>query len=98
VVWAGCSGDLEKAAGLAGAVERAAERVGVPREGRPFVAHVTLGRVKSDRGLRTLQAAIGNQRQADFGRDEAGAFALYRSTLTPEGPVYEELERFALGA
>src|ERR1043166_7801774 len=43
VVWAGATGDLEKLAGLAAAVERAAEQVGVPREGRPFVAHLTLG-------------------------------------------------------
>ncbi len=97
VVWAGCSGDLEKAAGLAAALERAAEQVGVPRENRLFVAHVTLGRVKSTRRLRPLAAAIENQREAAFGSEEAGEFVLYRSTLTPEGPIYEEVASFAMG-
>src|SRR5687767_4376349 len=36
VVWAGCAGDLERLAGLARAVERAAEAEGVEREPHPF--------------------------------------------------------------
>jgi 2'-5' RNA ligase len=96
VVWAGATGDLEKLAGLAVAVERAAEQVGVPREGRPFVAHLTLGRVKSGRNAKRLQSAIENQRQVPLGGDLVREFVLYQSTLTSEGPVYEALARFPL--
>lgn len=98
VVWAGCRGDVAKLAGLAQAVERAAEQVGVPREGKPFVAHLTIGRVKSPRNAKRLTAAIGNQREVPVGREEVGRFVLYRSTLTPEGPVYEEVAEFPLGS
>ncbi len=98
VVWAGCRGDLSKLAGLAQAVERAADQVGVPRERLPFVAHLTIGRVKSGRNAKRLRAAIENQREVPLGREEVARFVLYRSTLTPDGPIYEELAAFPLGA
>ena len=96
VVWAGATGDLEKLAGLAAAVERAAGQVGVPGEGRPFVAHLTLGRVKSGRSAKRLQLEIENQRRVPLGGDLVREFVLYQSTLTPSGPVYEALARFPL--
>ena len=96
VIWAGCSGDLERLAGLAGAVERAAETVGVPREHRPFVAHLTIGRVRSGRNVKHLKAALENQREVPLGSDEVGAFVLYKSTVTNKGPIYEELASFPL--
>lgn len=96
VVWAGCRGDLAKLAGLAQAVERAADQVGVPREGKPFVAHLTIGRVKSDRGAKRLLAAVANQREVPIGREDVTRFVLYRSTLTPDGPIYEEVAAFPL--
>lgn len=94
VVWAGVSGDVRTLAALAGAVERAAEQVGVEREHRPFVAHLTVGRVKSDRNVKRLRSAIENQREVPIGQDEVRSFALYRSTLTSKGPVYEEVANF----
>ena len=96
VVWAGCGGDLEKLAALAAAIDRAAEQVGVPRERHPFVAHLTIGRVRSDRNLKRLQSAIETQRQVPLGRDEAREFVLFKSTLTPKGPIYEAQASFPL--
>jgi RNA 2',3'-cyclic 3'-phosphodiesterase len=98
VLWAGCSGDLEKLAGLAGAVERAAEQVGVEREHRPYVAHLTIGRVRSSRNVKHLKAALENQREVPLGSDEVGSFVLYKSTVTSKGPIYEELASFPLRA
>jgi 2'-5' RNA ligase len=96
VVWAGATGDVERLAGLAAAVERHAEAVGVPPERHPFVAHLTIGRVKSDRNLKRLAAAIDAQRQVPLGRDEVASFELFRSTLTSDGPVYDLLRSFDL--
>jgi RNA 2',3'-cyclic 3'-phosphodiesterase len=98
VLWAGCSGDLERLAGLAGAVERAAEVVGVPREHRPFVAHLTIGRVRSARNVKRLKASLENQREVPLGSDDVGAFVLFKSTVTNKGPIYEELSAFPLQA
>jgi 2'-5' RNA ligase len=96
VVWAGCGGDLETLAALAASVERAAEQLGVPRERKPFVAHLTIGRVKSGRNVKRLQAAIAVQREVPLGKDDVKEFVLYRSTLTNEGPIYESIASFPL--
>lgn len=90
VVWAGCSGGAE---GLAEAVERAS---GLPREERPFAAHLTIGRVKSRRNERALRKAVEAARSTSFGAAEVVEFALMKSTLTPRGPVYERVETFRL--
>ena len=97
VVWAGVTGDLDKLADLAAMAERVAEEIGVPRERRPFVAHLTLGRVRSARNSERLQAALGKLPQSALGGDTVRAFALYRSTLTPQGPVHQIMDRFHLG-
>lgn len=96
VVWAGCGGDVEKLAALAGAVERSAEQVGVPRERKPFVAHLTVGRVRSGRNVKRLLSAISSQREVPLGRDDVKEFVLYQSTLTDQGPVYERIADFGL--
>jgi RNA 2',3'-cyclic 3'-phosphodiesterase len=96
VVWAGCAGDLETPAALAGAIERSAEQVGVPRERHPFAAHLTIGRVKSDRNVKRLMSAIENQRRVPLGRDDVREFVLYKSTLTDQGPLYERIADFGL--
>jgi len=96
VVWAGCAGDLPKLAALAGAVERCAEQVGVPRERHPFAAHLTLGRVKSDRNVKRLMSAIDNQRRVPLGKDQVREFVLYKSTLTDQAPLYEVMAAFPL--
>jgi RNA 2',3'-cyclic 3'-phosphodiesterase len=98
VVWAGCSGDLERLAALAGAVERAAEQVGVPRERHPFIAHLTIGRVKSGRNVKQLRTSIENQREVPLGKDDVAQFVLYQSTLTNKGPTYDALASFPLQA
>ena len=98
VVWAGCGGDLSTLAALAGAVERAAEQVGVPRERKPFIAHLTIGRVRSGRNAKRLQSAIAAQREVPLGRDDVKEFVLYRSTLTQQGPIYESIAAFPLAS
>lgn len=65
------------------------------REERPFSPHLTIGRVRSPRGLRALTHLI---RQTAF---EASAFpvdrvSIIKSELQPTGPVYTVLEQTAL--
>jgi 2'-5' RNA ligase len=98
VVWAGCSGDVETLGALAAAVERAAEAVGVPREGRPFKPHLTIGRVKSPRNVKRLQAALPKFRDTPFGSDTVTEVVLFESTLRPQGPIYTPRAVFPLAA
>lgn len=96
VVWAGLEGDLGKLRALAKAAADAARKIGVPEEARPFSGHVTLGRVKSARGLEKLRQAVERERHAVFGTQEIAEVTLFQSTLTPEGSIYTPLMKIGL--
>ena len=88
VVWVGCRGDL---APLAAAVEEVAASAGFPPDGKPFVPHVTIGRVKSLRNADRLRAALP---AGPLGAFVARELVLLRSTQTPAGPIYERAGAF----
>lgn len=98
VVWAGCHVASGKLVALAGAVEKAADAAGFAPEGRPFAAHVTVGRVKSSRNAPALRALLERESASDFGAFRVEAFVLYRSDLSPRGPTYTIVEHYAFGA
>ena len=97
VVWIGCRGDVAKLAGLASACRRAAEKVGVPPDRHAFVAHVTIGRVKSGRNAKRLVSSVQQQDEVDIGRERMKEMSLVESVLLPEGPTYRVRESFPLG-
>lgn len=67
-----------------------AERIYTP-EKRPFWPHITLARVKRDR------VAVAPEAELPHGEWRCGAVTLYRSTLRPQGAVYDVLARTRLG-
>ncbi|MBI2900018.1 MAG: RNA 2',3'-cyclic phosphodiesterase [Planctomycetes bacterium] len=97
VVWVGCRGDVSRLVGLAQAVERVATELGFPSEERRFTPHLTIGRVKSPKNQERLLNALAARHDDVFGRARAEHFTLFRSTLTPDGPIYEQVVRFPLG-
>lgn len=101
MVWAevaegpGCAGFL---AALAEAAERAALAAGLPPEPRPFTPHVTLARLRR-RAARIPPGAL--ERAAPGGGPwpnpfPVGEITLLRSTLHPEGAVYDGIASFPL--
>jgi 2'-5' RNA ligase len=48
VLWAGLDGDLATLSALQIAVDQAVEKLGLPKDDRPFSPHLTLGRVRRD--------------------------------------------------
>jgi 2'-5' RNA ligase len=98
VLWAGVAGDVAELGRISARLQDAGEAAGVPRERRPFHAHVTLGRCRSPRGSARLQAALRQQSEkVRSGTWSPVAVALYRSDLSAEGSVYRELARGRLG-
>jgi 2'-5' RNA ligase len=93
VVWAGLEAAAPLAA-LAAAVDDALAALGIPRESRPFAAHVTLGRVREPRRQPALAAALA--RPVDFGPLPVRRVSLMRSDLHPRGARYTELTSIAL--
>lgn len=91
--------DLEDEGGRAGALQKAAsdalEAGGWYRpEKRPFWPHITLARVK--RGERRA-APLPDAPPPPSEPFDASAVTLYRSTLRPQGAIYEPLARTVAG-
>ncbi len=95
VVWCGVEGGLAALGELQRRVEGVCEGLGFAREQRGFSPHLTLGRVKGRRNLHRLADCIkiGSPREQSF---EVNAFHIYRSTLTPQGALYDILETIDL--
>lgn len=94
VIWIAPS-PQEALTGLRSDVSIFLKELGVlPSPGR-FSAHLTLGRIPHSRRAekRELQDALTNI--VGF-RHQVNSFVLMESTLTPQGAVYTELEKFGL--
>lgn len=85
----------EDCARLHAKAERALTLAGFAPEKRAYVPHVTLGRWS--RG--PIDPAPWLLRHAGFAHPpvEVAHFSLVESVLRPEGPLYDEVARFALG-
>lgn len=99
VFWVGiaASANLQ---GLAADIDQALEKLGVPREQRPFSPHLTLARFEAPKLPEKLRLAIQENATRDFGSLRTGEFHLIESKLKPSGAEYTTLEtfRFAAGA
>jgi RNA 2',3'-cyclic 3'-phosphodiesterase len=95
VIWCGIEGDRQALSLLQQGVEKACIQAGFEREGRPFQPHLTLGRVQGRRNLQALldYIRIGPSPGCDFVVDH---YRIYRSTLTPQGAIYDVLESIQL--
>lgn len=60
------------------------------------VPHLTIARVKTGRNKELLQEWLREHREDNFGEMEVGKIVLYESQLTPNGPIYLELETISL--
>jgi 2'-5' RNA ligase len=70
-------------------VENALLPLGFARETRLFTPHATVARVKSFDP--SLFAAISQLNTMNYGNCTISSLKLKKSTLTPQGPVYEDL-------
>jgi len=99
VVWIGLEGEVEALTKLARAVEESLSSLGFAAEGRPFSAHLTIGRVNRDASSaerRALGGYIQAAKLPSLGRMEVGAVSVMRSDLHPSGARYTRLAAFPL--
>ena len=68
----------------------------LPREERPFAAHLTIGRVRSPRGRADLVRAIRTVSWTPPAAWPVTALTLYQSVLSSQGPTYTALAEVAL--
>lgn len=93
VFWVGVVEGNEYLSILAKEVENSLKKVGFKRD-KDFVAHATIARVKRlDSNDRIkLEKALEMFKDYDFGEMVVDSFKLKKSTLTPKGPIYEDIE------
>jgi len=97
VIWAGIEGDIEVLDLIAAEVDRRMQSLGWDLEKRGFKPHLTLGRVRDTHGLERLTDRI-----RDYKLDATvvllDRLTLFKSTLTPQGAIYERLHESMLGS
>lgn len=92
-LWTGIRGDLRR---LAESCQAAARREGIDLGPyRPFHAHLTLARVRGELDLRPLVGELKGYAGTPW---LAGQIHLVRSDNNPEGPRYETVGSWPLGA
>ncbi|MFO0968103.1 MAG: RNA 2',3'-cyclic phosphodiesterase [Gemmataceae bacterium] len=67
------------------------------REERKYTPHVTLGRVKSEKGALELETALRKKESWQGGETTIGEVHVMSSELTRDGPIYTVLSRARLG-
>lgn len=99
VVWVGADDEGDKGLHrIAQGIDDFLDEAGIGSRDKPFVAHLTLARVKRPSGRATddLKAILDDLRQAEFGTTRVEAVKLVESTLTDKGPIYEDIAELRL--
>jgi len=81
-------------------IRAAIVRAGLNVEDQIFNPHLTIGRVKQNSpqaDLNKIGEVVKSEKIGDVGVLHVNQFHLFRSELTPSGPVYSNLATFGLG-
>lgn len=70
-------------------------RLGFDKD-RKFSTHLTIGRMKSAKNKNKVKSTIEEFKDVEIGEMEVTQISLKKSTLTPAGPIYEDLKIFKL--
>ena len=99
VIWLGIDQGDKETKEIAKELEEKINKLGIPKEERPFSSHITIGRTRSSKNREKLVLALktlGN----NFGGKNleflVNKVVLFKSTLTPSGPIYEILREIDL--
>jgi 2'-5' RNA ligase len=90
VIWAGLAHNTEPLSALAANIELAMQDLGFEAESKGFRAHLTLGRLKHGRGSESLIARLSEFELVPL-PVRFDRLVLFKSTLTPRGPIYQPL-------
>jgi len=78
-------------------IEHRLARSGYRRDKSEFVPHVTLGRFRGTENLGALMERLGPAVRREFAHFNVTDLVLFETVSTPQGIVYEPLQRFPFG-
>lgn len=95
VLWVSVDKGDEETKAIVKELEENIERLGIPKEERPFSSHITIGRIRSPLNKDKLLKAL-NESEDYFAAEsiefDVTGITLFKSALGPGGPVYEALK------
>ncbi|MDD5712354.1 MAG: RNA 2',3'-cyclic phosphodiesterase [Smithellaceae bacterium] len=97
VIWLGMKGDVEELRTLQKDIDRSLQKIGFPPEDKPFRPHLTLGRIKTPKGLIGLARAIEKGEDVSAGSFSCDRLILFKSELTSAVALYTRLAEFPFG-
>ncbi len=97
VIWVGLNDERRELAPFQNRLEKELEKIGFQPEDRPFHPHLTLGRMRSNRGKDELVRGLERHREEPFGSFQVDRVVLFKSDLTPKGAIYSPLREIRLG-
>jgi 2'-5' RNA ligase len=90
VIWVGIKEGFNTITSMAESIQDSIESIGFLREEK-FVPHLTIGRVRTARNKEELKNLIEELENIEIGKMKVDAIRLFRSKLSPVGPVYDEV-------
>ena len=97
IIWVGATADKNSIKSITESLEENLKGIGFEKEKRDFEPHITLGRMRSSDNKFALSKKIKNfQFPAGAPHQLVNQIALFKSTLTPQGPIYETLAKINL--
>lgn len=96
VLWLGIEQEGNPIGNAYQQVQTEMEILGYPTEKQAFNPHLTIGRVKKIQDTQKLRELESELEGSLFQQVSIESFELYKSKLTPEGPVYSVVEKFSL--
>jgi 2'-5' RNA ligase len=96
VLWIGVEDESGRLQTVQQTIEKGLAAIGFKSEKRAFTPHLTLGRLKSPKGKRSVSQQLEASRECDCGTLAVKEICLFKSDLKPSGAVYTKLKTFIL--
>jgi len=97
VIWVGVREGSERLAAISAHLDDALARHRFPREQRPFIAHLTITRLKHQGRWGEIVRALAGFKDVPVGAQEVRALDVKESHLHPKGARYTTVEEVPLG-
>lgn len=96
VIWVGLNQGVGSITSLQHAIEESLAKEGFAREDRAFTPHLTIGRVRSQKGKEPLLRAIEMKKDVALGGFWTREITFFRSELHPKGAIYTKMGIFPM--
>lgn len=96
VLWVGVEQGKKELVRLARAVERALIPLGYEEDIRPFQPHITLARIRAQRGIEAMMEIVRSHNKVSVGEGRVEHITLYRSDPDREGTEHTVLHKWRI--